>query len=654
MVNGGGYKKWFEKNDINLYENEILKCIDNYFISCQYIINEIAPEHFPDFNKYQKIAKEKKEKEGNNWNIEGCAIALYIQEHERIVMGKAYEFVTTQYNLQPMALKHDELILKGNVENQVKVDEISKFVKEKTDFDLEFKCEVIKATDEDKKLYEQHLPFVLETSFDNDFGLAKILYEKFQDQYVCVSIQEKWKWYEFDGNRWKECPKGASLKNHINIYLYDVICKKISSIAAKCAHAEDEERNRLQTTIEKLNKIAKNIRSNGRKNAILDECALLFQKPFKDFYEKLDTKPELIGFENGVFDLDTNTFRKGIPEDMISMTTKYDYTNVIDDKIRENIMHFFTSICRNEEEKDYLLTVIAYGLHGTKHLEEFFVLTGTGGNGKGVAATLCKHAFGDYYYSPDISMFTCKKVDSSRACPELAKSKGKRMLLSTEPDVDGKLQVGRLKQYTGNDDIQARELYKDTIEFKPQFMLMLQTNGIPSLSNFDGGIARRLRIIELIYKFVENPRLNHEKKLDTTLKKKFDSDVRYHQQFMLILMEYYNENVKGNKNKLITPPHVLEKTQNYLKTQDAVGEFIREYFDITDNMADQILSSELFNIFKSSEYGRDCILEKNKFSEQLEGLGLSKTGQNNIPRNKRGVFWVKLKEKQVEIQDDDL
>eukprot|EP00959_Pyramimonas_sp_CCMP1952_P405705 8503054-Pyramimonas_sp.AAC.1 len=82
-------------------------------------------------------------------------------------------------------------------------------------------------------------------------------------------------------------------------------------------------------------------------------------------------------------------------------------------------------------------------------------------------------------------------------------------------------------------------------------------------------------------------------------------------------MEYYNEKVKG-KNKLTTPPHVLEKTQNYLKTQDAVGEFIREQFDITDNMADQIISSELFHKFKSSEYGRDCILERNKFSEQLE------------------------------------
>eukprot|EP00976_Prorocentrum_cordatum_P094308 1189735-Prorocentrum_minimum.AAC.1 len=83
---GGGYKKWFESNAIKYNEYEILKCITTYHKDCQHIINEIAPKHFPDFSKYQKIAKEKKKKEGNDWNIEGSAIAFYIQEHERIVI----------------------------------------------------------------------------------------------------------------------------------------------------------------------------------------------------------------------------------------------------------------------------------------------------------------------------------------------------------------------------------------------------------------------------------------------------------------------------------------------------------------------------------------------------------------------------------------
>jgi hypothetical protein len=75
-----------------------------------------------------------------------------------------------------------------------------------------------------------------------------------------------------------------------------------------------------------------------------------------------------------------------------------------------------------------------------------------------------------------------------------------------------------------------------------------------------------MRIVNLPFKFVENPHMAHEKQLDTTLKQKFESDVKYAQQCMLLLLDYYNKKVK-DVNKLNTPDEVMFKTNEYLTSQ---------------------------------------------------------------------------------------
>eukprot|EP00959_Pyramimonas_sp_CCMP1952_P137146 2869686-Pyramimonas_sp.AAC.1 len=257
-------------------------------------------------------------------------MALYLQDQERQIIQHLMNYVKSK-GFEIEAIIHDELLLKGRVEEMIDLKEASDYIREKTGFTFQFECKNTKPTSEDLEWFESHKKFISNEEDDEknllsftDFGLAKVMYNQFKNKYVCVSINEKWNWYEFDGNLWKECPKGASLKNHMNNYLYQVICDKIAATAKKCRHLNeknednenDNEINRLQELINKLNKMSKSVRQNARKNAILDECALLFQKPYNEFYEKLDEKPNLIAFNNGVFDLDTNEFRDAKPEDM--------------------------------------------------------------------------------------------------------------------------------------------------------------------------------------------------------------------------------------------------------------------------------------------------------------------------------------------------
>ena len=168
------------------------------------------------------------------------------------------------------------------------------------------------------------------TKNSTDYDIARTLYNMFKDKYTSVSLNEKWFWYMFDGNIWRESPKGCDLRNDINKELYFHILDLIKEYCDKARETEDDEVKAVYASkVGTLNKLSHKIRQNSSKNNILDECALLFQKSSSDFFDKLDTERDLIGFDNGVYDLEKGEFRKATSKDMISLTTKYDYTDII-------------------------------------------------------------------------------------------------------------------------------------------------------------------------------------------------------------------------------------------------------------------------------------------------------------------------------------
>ena len=64
-----------------------------------------------------------------------------------------------------------------------------------------------------------------------------------------------------------------------------------------------------------------------------------------------------------------------------------------------------------------------------------------------------------------------REEKSGAACPEMARTRGKRFVFVEEPDVNETLNVGEMKEITGNDKIDKAEVYKEPFEFTPQFKL---------------------------------------------------------------------------------------------------------------------------------------------------------------------------------------
>jgi P4 family phage/plasmid primase-like protien len=483
--------------------------------------------------------------------------------------------------------------------------------------------------------------------------IAKVVHALYKDQYVCCYVNDRPAWFEFKNHHWEECPNAVSLKQKIS----NEVSKMYNSNAAvyhlKAANTDSATEQAVYTEVgKKLATIATKTKMAPFKSNIINECTELFAVSRKDFADKLDERKHLIGFTNGVYDLDAKEFRDGRPDDNLSMCVGYDYTTDADELISHEILQLLQSIFPSSNMIRYMLRTIAYALHGNKHMEFCQFWIGTGANGKGVLSKLLQVAFGEYCYCPDVSVFTTRKASSSSANPELAKMKGKRIAIATEPNEDDKFQVGALKAWTGGDKIQARALYKDNVEFESQFLIIIQMNHKPALSDFDSGIARRLRNVEFPHKFVSTPQLPHERKGDTTIKKRFETDIRYAQQFMRMLLEVYNEDISGHR-PFETPTEVDAFTKEYLDANNKIGAFLVENCEVTNKETDMIRTQTLFDEFRNSDHynGKDI---KN-FVEHMGHNGFKSVRQTKrkLPLYDKQVFvGIKVKQNNYMIDDE--
>lgn len=214
-------------------------------------------------------------------------------------------------------------------------------------------------------------------------------------------------------------------------------------------------------------------------------------------------------------------------------------------------------------------------------------------NGKSKMIELFESSFGDYCCKLPITLLTQKRAASNAATSEIARTKGKRFAMLQEPSEDEKLNVGLMKELTGGDKIMARQLYKEPVEFKPQFKMMLACNHLPNVPANDNGTWRRIRVIEFTSKFTENPDPENpnEFEMDTDLSSKFPS---WKETFMSLLINYYKKYAEFGIEE---PDEVLSCTRDYQRNNDVYLDFVEQEFQRNDIAFTSI--SQVTNCFKS-------------------------------------------------------
>lgn len=452
---------------------------------------------------------------------------------------------------------------------------------------------------DNKPMYEKTVDdgtrdVLMESLNGTNYDVARVLHRMYKYQYVCASAKAHM-WYEFKGHRWQEIENGMSLKQKIST----VLARKYRSLtyyySKKLIENTDEATKKsLEEKMDQSKKLMKYVKDTSFKTKIMSECVELFYDP--KFYQKLDSQTHLIGFENGVYDLDNSEFRDGRPEDYISFSTFCDYVpfDPNDYKV-QGAMKFIKEVLTDHEVREYVLTLMASFLDGCNYDQKFHFWKGTGANGKSTLVELFEDSFGDYACSVPHTILTQKRSGSSAANPEIAKLRGKRFVHMQEPEGNDKINVGYLKELSGGDKIQARELYKAPVEFKPQFHLILACNDLPQVTSTDGGTWRRVRVVEFASKFVDEPLNENEFKKDYNLGSKLTT---WHEAFMSILIDRYNKVFKPNGHLIKEPKCITICTKEYQRISDSMLDYIEENIEVSNDKKDKIGIISLYTHFK--------------------------------------------------------
>ena len=429
-------------------------------------------------------------------------------------------------------------------------------------------------------------------------------------------------WYHYNNSRWKLDSDGGSLKKAICDELTPLILKPIlDSIYDECKNALPEDKDIVKKKLDSYDNVYNKFNQNSFLEQILKMCEMQFAYDRTEWYKKLDSNKYLIGFENGVYDIQNRQFRKNNSSDFVSKSTKLYYNdyNINDDnETKQEIELFIKQVLVNPKIRDYQMKRFASCLVGGNSDELFDILTGSGGNGKSKLIEIMILQFGEYYSSLNVSALTNKRGKSNEASPEFARLFGTRMVVAAEPEGTEELNVGLIKEITGRDTITARGLHKDLIEYKPDFSVFLTCNKLPKINSDDNGTWRRIRAIPYNSKFDDNPDPNDplQFKKDSHIDQKFEVWVESG-AFFQILLEYYTkyEGDIDNNGHIFQPDEVKQKTQSYKEDNDNENRFINEYIIYTAENT-KLGIREAYSVYKT--WYVENTNEKTKRASQID------------------------------------
>jgi phage/plasmid-associated DNA primase len=419
-------------------------------------------------------------------------------------------------------------------------------------------------------------------------SIAAITYKLLKEEFVCATSDGKL-WYFFDGNLWKEDKDNLQLRIKLSNFIakqFDTVLQLIRMEAPiEDLQSDASSNNTLNKKSKIINKIRENLKDHNFKKNVLLECVEFFFQPH--FLDKLDSNPNLIGFNNGVFHIKQKTFIQGSPKDFVSLTTGFDYIQHKNNTLYQKVQQFFCTLHPVLEQRNYHLKTIARQLYGDNGMELFHIHcghNGSAGGGKTKSWEINKLCLGDYVQKFDVAfLVNQKRKDATAPAPEFRKWKGRRIIYCTEPNPGETLNSGVMKDLTGGEQIVYRMLFSNQFdEYIPQFKVHIMTNDLPKIDGTDEGVKRRVRVLPYVSKFVPHDQdTNHSQfifKADTEITYMFRDNDLLKMEYIRFILDHYDHQWKYELTKLIK-----ESSEEYLCENDGVGRFVHEFIEKDNN-----------------------------------------------------------------------
>jgi putative DNA primase/helicase len=252
----------------------------------------------------------------------------------------------------------------------------------------------------------------------------------------------------------------------------------------------------------------------------LEACTAIAKnlKPIADSGDHWDADNWLFCVANGVIDLRTGELRPGKTDDMITLQSPV----IFDKDAKCTLWHKFIDQITNGdvELQRYLQRAVGYSLTGETKAQLWFFLYGLGSNGKTTFTMIIRRLMGDYGVRLDSDDLMIKQKKGKGSSPKegIADTRGKRYAIASEVQDGKQLDIGLLKDMSGQDTIKARRLYEHEIEFLPTHKTWMFGNHKPVIKDTTHAAWRRLKLIPFTYTVPEN-------ELDLDLQAKLEGEL---------------------------------------------------------------------------------------------------------------------------------
>lgn len=257
-------------------------------------------------------------------------------------------------------------------------------------------------------------------------------------------------------------------------------------------------------------------------------------------------------------------------------------------------------------EIDYIQTLFGLFLTGEVRDECVAMWIGKSGAGKSKMTDIVGYVMGDYAQTATDTAFL--DVRYHPHSEEVARMRGKRLIFIHE--VEGYLNVRRVKAIASGESTSANFKGKDSIEFNPEAKIWFIGNEAPPTKSSGRELKRRYHVYEFI-------RQIEERDMDLNLGQTLRDEAEYVLGWMI------DGAVKYYKNGLHRSPHVIASTNQYFTDADDIEQWIEERCVVDPSAVTSVV--DLFGDFDpwADEAAIKDKPKKGRFSQRLKAKGYS-------------------------------
>jgi phage/plasmid-associated DNA primase len=398
-----------------------------------------------------------------------------------------------------------------------------------------------------------------------------------------------------------------------------------------------KQRDSLIESSERFNKVLFNIESvpfmDNVTKIFISEKAILKE----NFADSLDKRMDVFNFKNGLVELRTGLFRERTANDYFTITLNYDYKLEYVEQIFERIRQIILRICNDDTNlMECYLSWFGYCMTGeTSYQRALWSIGLTAQNGKTTGIEGFEQMAHIYCVKLNVRTFEEKFQNKHK---QLALLKLARLAYIEEMERKS-IDIQAYKDYAGAKNIGGNEILYGTAEsIRIHFKLMFTSNKFPKFKS-DAGVLRRGLCIEhknLFYEGNKYESNKHKKGVylkDSSLGELFEQD-DYKLAFFHLLLPYATRYYKS-KFDGVNMSSLIETWETICCENDAMGQFLDENYDVTENDNDRIQKDDFVEHYQN--YYNLKNITWNTLINEIKRLGLEYDRTKRID-GKKGVI----------------